>query len=350
MAGDARLRVSPPLRFAAVVALVVGAHSLALRWLGDALSDPSAIVKPMAAPMFTRVLEQQVQAAAPTPAATARTVAPRKRTAVAAVQAKPPPPPEPVPPPEVTPPQPAASAPVEIAAATPPAAAASAASAPAAPATASLDTWPADTRLNYRLSGWYRGELYGSARVQWQRQEERYQSRVEIDVTPFVSIALTSQGVVGAEGLMPAVYEELRRSGPRTVRVVEAELVLNDGRRVSKPANVQDTASQFVELSHRFSTGQEKLEVGRAVQVWLARPGGVDLWTYDIVEREMLPHAKLGAIEAFHLKPRPIANPRGNIVAEMWFAPRLQYLPVRIKVTMGEDTWVDLMVETIQQR
>jgi len=48
-------------------------------------------------------------------------------------------------------------------------------------------------------------------------------------------------------------------------------------------------------------------------------------------------------------KPRPLANPRGNITAEMWFAPSLQYLPVRIRVATG-DAHVDLFVEKIEQR
>ena len=58
----------------------------------------------------------------------------------------------------------------------------------------------------------------------------------------------------------------------------------------------------------------------------------------------------LGSFEAFHLKPRPIANPRGNITVEMWFAPSLQYLPVRIRVNMGEGTYLELTVVKIEQR
>jgi hypothetical protein len=76
----------------------------------------------------------------------------------------------------------------------------------------------------------------------------------------------------------------------------------------------------------------------------------VDYWTYDIVERVVLQTPQLGAVEAFHLKPRPIANPRGNVTAEMWFAPSLQFLPVRIKVNMGEQNHVDLLVEKIEQQ
>jgi hypothetical protein len=192
--------------------------------------------------------------------------------------------------------------------------------------------------------------LHGSARVQWQRQGDRYETRVDIDVTLLARLVLTSQGEVAVQGLLPRAYEELRRSGPRGVRLGDDTITLTDGRGVPRPEGVQDTASQFVELSHRFATGQEALEVGRSVSFWMARPGGVDLWTYDIVDRETLQTPQLGAVDAFHLKPRQIANPRGNITAEMWFAPTLQYLPVRIRVSMGEGTYVDLMVEMIEQR
>ena len=68
------------------------------------------------------------------------------------------------------------------------------------------------------------------------------------------------------------------------------------------------------------------------------------------VEREMLQTRGLGAVEAFRLKPRPITKPRGPITAEMWFAPSLQYLPVRIRVMMGSEAWLDLLVDQIEQR
>ena len=62
----------------------------------------------------------------------------------------------------------------------------------------------------------------------------------------------------------------------------------------------------------------------------------MELLTYDIVAEEMLDTPKLGPLQTFRLKPRPLANQRGNIVVELWFAPSLQYLPVRVLVTQGE--------------
>jgi hypothetical protein len=34
----------------------------------------------------------------------------------------------------------------------------------------------------------------------------------------------------------------------------------------------------------------------------------------------------------------------------MWFAPSLQYLPVRVRVGMGDEATVELLVEGIDQR
>ena len=44
------------------------------------------------------------------------------------------------------------------------------------------------------------------------------------------------------------------------------------------------------------------------------------------------------------------AKAGGDLTAEVWFAPSLQYLPVRIKVSMGDETHVDLIVDQIEQK
>jgi hypothetical protein len=392
VAGAGRLNRGARARWLALLALVLLLHALVIDWLGRELGQ-GALLRPLAEPMFTRVLQPEAPpepppAPAPVQAAPATRPgissiassqpAPKPRRAAsapaeAAPPAAPEPSPEPSPPavaaPEASPvpaepvhtaqagaepaapPTEAASAPAPAASAPASTESAAAAAAPASAPGRGLDGWPTDTRLNYRLGGVFRsGDLHGSARVQWLRRDERYETRVDIDVTLLASLVLTSQGQVTASGLKPEAYEELRRSGPRTARLREETIVLSNGRTVPRPAGVQDTASQFVELSHRFASGRDQLEVGRSVSFWMARPGGVDHWTYDVVAREVLKTPTLGEVEAFHLKPRPIANPRGNVTAEMWFAPSLQYLPVRIRVNMGDATYVDLIVENIEQR
>ncbi len=213
-----------------------------------------------------------------------------------------------------------------------------------------LASWPSDTRLNYQLGGYYRGELHGDARVLWQREGTRYHTAVEMSAGLLASLSFSSQGEITAAGLRPEVYEENVRGRRRGVRIGDAEVRLNNGTRVPRPASVQDTASQFVELGHRFSSGQVKLEPGAQVHFSMARPGGIDDWVYDVISEETLHLPRLGPVQALHLKPRPLAKPRGPITAEIWYAPSLQYLPVRIRINQGPDTYIDLIVETVEQR
>ena len=218
---------------------------------------------------------------------------------------------------------------------------------PARPA--HTDRWPTDTRLTYDLKGYFRGKFYGNAKVQWQRQDDHYQVEVDIRLPLFIQLTLTSQGKVGVDMLEPQLYHEVRPGRIDQLSVAGNEVRLNSGQITTKPQGMQDTASQFVALSQRFATQPDLLQVGGEVSLWLGRPNGVDLWTYDIVAEDTLQTSNLGPVQAFHLKPRPLAKPRGPIMAELWFAPSLQYLPVRILITQGDNTFVDLIVEKIEQ-
>lgn len=371
----------------AIALAVLLAHLAALQWLDSHWLRPS-LLKPIAEPMMTRLITQEAPQTAPAPVAApaAPKPPPPRRVAAKSVpaestptQAEPlpaltmpaasasqeaspvlaallPEPPASALAPE--PATPAVAAPAVVAAAPPPTAAAlaSPSSSVAASATptgtstqAWLDGWPADTRLSYTLGGYFRGPLTGDAQVQWLRVADSYEVRIDIDIKFLASLTMTSQGKVTQGGLFPEIYEEIRGKR-RTLKLGEREIRLANGKTAPREPGVQDTASQFVELTQMFASGRAGLKTGNNLSFWMARPGAVDLWTYDIVGKVMLDTPELGRIEAFHLKPRPIANPRGNITAEMWFAPTLQYLPVRIRINMGEETHVDLLVSKIEQR
>jgi hypothetical protein len=318
---------------------VLCVHLLGLNWLQGQLPHGERMTL-MADPMFTRIIRPT-----PEPLA-AHTPSARPVKSVGSALAVPPAADET--PPVVAPVQ----SPVELEEAKPadktepPTVDTSAAASD--PTQAAADGWPADTRLSYRLGGYYRGNLYGSARVQWQREESRYQVRVDLSLALF-RVSMISQGEVRSDVLLPQVYEEQFPWGSRRLAFDGAFVRFDNGVQLAQPPALQDTASQFVELSHRFSSGRAELKVGQQVNLWLARPQGMALWTYDVVEEELLQTPELGPVSAFHLRPRPIANPTGVITAELWFAPSLQYLPVRVRIDLGEGNFVDLMVERIEQ-
>ena len=332
---------------ALLLLLVLLLHWAALSWLRQQVPGVKPL-QPMAAPLLTRTL--QAQTPPPAPARAAKTPA-RPKTAPALAQAEPDgdasaqvtaEAPEL---PASAPQQEAASEPDELA--PPPAVEASAAASSDAPA--ATDAWPPDTRLSYALTGNYRGPLYGSARVQWQRENSRYQVRLDLQLALVVRVFMTSQGEVSDSGLRPSVYEEQFPTSLQRVLFDAGYVRFANGSQLPQPPALQDTVSQFVELSHRFSSGRDVLKVGGEVLVWLARPQGMALWTYDVLDEEILHIAGVGAVPTFHLRPRSIANPHGVMTAELWFAPSLQYLPVRVRIALGGDNFVDLLVERIEQ-
>ena len=248
------------------------------------------------------------------------------------------------------------------AAVAPPDAAASvdavAAAAPASPASsASVATpfeWPPSTRLSYVLSGNYRGEVHGNARVQWIRQGSRYQVHLDIAIgpsfAPLISRRMTSDGDLGEDGLVPRVYDESTRlpfqqTRRSTLHFTPEQVTLANGSQQPTLPGLQDSASQFVQLTWLFTNQPGLLRVGNTVTVPLALPRRVGRWVYDVIGRERL-RTPVGEIDTFHLKPRLGEQRPGNeLSAEVWFAPSLQYLPVRIRIQQDADTFIDMQLD-----
>jgi hypothetical protein len=238
-------------------------------------------------------------------------------------------------------------------AASAPALAAADASASAATAGAAPFEWPASTRLGYVLTGNYRGEVSGTAQVEWIRVDDRYQVNLDLVIgpqfAPIITRRMTSEGNIAASGLVPTRYDEdthvVMRDRRRMSVVFEADaVVLANGQRRERLEGVQDTASQFIQLTYVFSIHPERLRVGASVAFPLALPRAMDNYVYEVVEAETL-YSPFGPLAAFHLKPRPRPTRRPNeLTVELWIAPELRYLPVRIRIEQDVATFIDLML------
>ena len=66
-------------------------------------------------------------------------------------------------------------------------------------------------------------------------------------------------------------------------------------------------------------------------------------WTYDVADRDTL-FTSFGELPVFHLKPRIVERKPGELTVEMWFAPDLRFLPVRIRIEQDAGTYVDLTI------
>ncbi|MFM9914615.1 MAG: DUF3108 domain-containing protein [Rhizobacter sp.] len=231
-----------------------------------------------------------------------------------------------------------------------------AAAAPAASAaSAEAYSWPPSTRITYELTGNYRGEVHGSATVDWVRVGARYQVHLDVLVgpsfAPILSRRMSSEGQLTDAGLAPERYDEdskaMFRDRRRAQVLLERDaVVLNSGERLERLAGVQDSASQFVQLAYLFSRHPELLTPGGTVDIPLALPRRMGIWTYDVRNPEVL-HTPFGALDAVPLQPRRDSRKKDELSAQVWFAPSLRYLPVRIRIQQDNntDTYIDLMIE-----
>lgn len=327
---------------------------------------------PAAGPSATAMAAARVPAVASAPASS-REAAPAAPPPKPAEPARPDPdlpPPVAVPPPDPAPapapPVPVTAAPVEpsasavrMATADPPAtvppvqppSAALAGTAPVAamPAVgvANFD-WPPSTRLSYQLRGNYRGPVEGSAQVDWLRTGTRYQVHLETAIGPLMSRRSSSDGELTDRGLSPQRFEREQKvlfSAPRRfhLRFGTDRIGLPDGSETSTLPGVQDEASQFVQLTWLFTTQPQLMQVGRSIEMPLIVNRRVDRWIYDVREVQQL-DLPFGSVETYYVKPRREAK-GGEMTAEIWFAPTLQYLPVRILIRQDESTFVDLQLK-----
>ncbi|MCY7314360.1 MAG: DUF3108 domain-containing protein [Rubrivivax sp.] len=236
--------------------------------------------------------------------------------------------------------------------------ASAAASASTAEAAAAAFEWPPSTRLSYTLSGNFQGPVQGQAQVEWLRAGTRYQIHLDISVgpsfAPLMSRRISSEGEITAEGLQPRRYDEETRivlREPRRLSIVldNDAVHLPDGRVLPRPAGVQDSASQFVQMTWLFTMQPARLQPGRTVELPLALPRRVEPWTYDVLASETL-DTPAGPVPAVHVKPRREGRAGQELTAELWVAPSLQYLPVRILIRQDAQSYVDLLIERLPQQ
>jgi hypothetical protein len=234
-----------------------------------------------------------------------------------------------------------------------PMAAAPAVAAASAPPDATAFDWPPSTRLSYRVVGDVQGPVEGHARVEWLRQGLRYQVHLDLSVALLATRRVSSDGLITPAGLSPRRYDEETRillREPRRVAIDlgPVELRLADGRVLPRPEGVQDSASQFVQMTWLFNARPELLQPGQTVGFPLALPRRVEPWVYDVVGLVTV-DTPAGELAAVHVRPRQEAG-TGDLTAELWVAPSLQHLPVRMLIRQGQRATLELLLERLPEQ
>lgn len=194
--------------------------------------------------------------------------------------------------------------------------------------------WPKATKVSFKVEGYWRGKLTGSSAVEWLRQGSKYQVHLDTTVGAIFTAQVTSEGDITPEGLKPLRFETKGRRfftdiPLKTIAFDQDEITFPDGTKVTRPEGIQDLVSHIIQLAYRFTLEPSLLKAGNSIRIKVATPKQLEDVAFDVVSEEVLV-TPMGPLNTFHVKPRRLVETGTPLPPmEIWFAPNLQYLPVR---------------------
>ncbi len=205
---------------------------------------------------------------------------------------------------------------------------------------------PATLRLNYEIGGLARGIHYSArAALTWLQEAGRYDAKLTVSVFLLGERSLSSTGEVTADGLVPRRFADKSRSE------VAAHFLPEQGR-ISFSANTpdvpwqrgaQDRLSVFFQLASLMAGDPARAVPGTQLPLYVVGPRDAEEWVFKVGAPETitLPMGPTPTIYLLRLPRREYEQK-----TELWLAPQLGYLPVRIKQTHHNGDYVDQQLAT----
>ena len=255
----------------------------------------------------------------------------------------------------------------------PPSAAAAPAATPAANANIGAATAiahalqvPGSKQLVYELVGSAKGVGYSAkGKLQWQHDGRRYTARMEVSAFLLGSRSQHSEGSVTAQGLSPERFTDKSRSeraahfhrdsidpstgAPRAGRVSFS----NNRPDAPWSPGMQDRLSVLLQLGAIVGGAPQRYPVGSSVAVYTASVDEAEVWVFEVDEMlateaaQLPPEVTQGGTQPtikLTRKPRREFDSR----VEIWLAPAVQWLPVRMRITQANGDYTDQTVQRLE--
>lgn len=212
---------------------------------------------------------------------------------------------------------------------------------PKAAVAARAYTIPGSMRLKYNIAGEVRKLSYSArAELLWLHDGSSYDARLEISAFLLGSRVQTSTGRITAQGLAPT------RFGDKTRSELAAHFERDKGK-ITFSANTpdaplvegaQDRLSVFIQLGAMIAGDPLKYPPASTITLPTVGPRDTDTWVFGIDGEEKL---DLPGGEQTTLKLTRQPRPDYDQKVELWLAPALGYLPVRIRLTQNDGDFID---------
>ena len=200
---------------------------------------------------------------------------------------------------------------------------------------------PPSARLRYDVKGEVKGFPYFvNGDLQWTQDGKTYSARMEISHFLLGSRVQTSTGQIGAHGLEPIRFGDKVRSEVAAHFNYESNKITFSANTPDVPLlpGAQDQLSVLMQAATMVAGEPRQFAQGSTLSFQAVGPRSAENWvfTVGVTEKLDLPG---GEISALHLWRDP--NAQYDSKLEIWLAPSLGYLPVRIRLTQANGDLVD---------
>lgn len=208
--------------------------------------------------------------------------------------------------------------------------------------------YPEPARLKYEVRAEVKGiSLSLNGELLWQHDSKTYNSRLEFSHFLLGSRMQTSKGALGPQGLEPLRFGDKVRSEVAAHFDRSANKVTFSANTPDVPLTpgMQDQLSAVLQLSAMFGGEPQRYPAGTQIPFEAIGPRSVESWTMVVggTEKLTLPGGEVSAIKL----SRGAAGPHSNR-AEIWLAPSMGYLPVRIRLTEANGDVADKLWRSTQ--
>jgi hypothetical protein len=200
---------------------------------------------------------------------------------------------------------------------------------------------PASAHLHYKVTAQAKGmTLTGDGDLLWHHDGNEYEARLEARA-PFVRTRTqTSTGQITPEGLAPLRFSDKSRSEQAAHFQRDRGIVSFSSNRPDTLllAGAQDRLSVMLQLGAMIGGAPQKFPPGTVIAVQTADTQEAQGWEFTVegMEQLQLPGGSVAALKL-------IRNPRKEYdqKVELWLAPRMDYVPVRLRLTQPNGDSVD---------
>lgn len=208
---------------------------------------------------------------------------------------------------------------------------------------------PPAALMKYDVKGRARHLSYSAwAELLWQQDGHRYDARLEVGAFLLGSRVQTSSGLLGAEGLMPLRFGDKSRSELAAHFQRDKNIISFSANTPDVPLlkGAQDRLSVVLQLSALLAADPTRYPAGTMLSFQTVSQREAEVWQF-VVEKEeplSLPYGDLPTMK-LNRNPRREFDQR----IELWFAPGLDYLPVRLRITNANGDVVDQLLRSLEK-